>query len=257
MSTDWNLAATNQHRLSQHAYELAVLPIGATEAHNRHLPEGQDFLVAEHIARRCCAAAWAQGHRVLCLPTLPFGVDCNLLDFPLTIHVSQDTLNALVHDICASLQHHAIRKIVLLNGHGGNDFIPLMRELQSTSDLHLFLCNWWTVGMDQYDEIFEQPEDHAGELETSIALALHPELVDVDVAGDGQPRPFRLEALRQGWVATSREFIRLNDHCGVGNPAAATAEKGQRYLDLVCERITAFLADLAVAEIDDAFPHEA
>jgi creatinine amidohydrolase len=256
MAVEWDLAATNLSRLAQRRFDVAVLPIGATEAHNRHLPEGQDFLVAQHIARRCCAAAWEQGHSVVCLPPLPYGVDCNLLDFPLTIHVSQDTLNALVHDICVSLRHHEIRKIVLLNGHGGNAFVPLIRELQSTTDLHLFLCNWWMVGKDQYAKIFEQPDDHAGELETSVALALHPELVELRVAGDGTPRPFRFEALQKGWVQTSREFSRLNDHCGVGNPAAATAEKGHQYLDLVCQRITAFLGQLAAAEIDDTFPHE-
>lgn len=255
MSAEWELARMSMPRLSEHAYQVAVLPIGATEAHNRHLPEGQDFFIAEHIARRCCAAAWEAGQRVVCLPTMPYGVDCNLLDFPLTIHVSQDTLNSLVHDICASLQRHGVRKIVLLNGHGGNDFVPLIRELQSASDLHLFVCDWWTVGMDRYAEIFERPDDHAGEMETSVALAVHPELVDLASAGDGTPRPFRFEALRAGWVQTSREFVRLNDHCGVGDPAAATAEKGQQYLDLVCARVTAFLVELAAAEIDEAFPH--
>jgi len=253
---DWELATTNLHRLSDQHYEVAVLPIGATEAHNRHLPEGQDFLITHEIARRCCVAAWEACHSVLCLPPLPFGVDCNLLEFPFTINITQDTLNALVQDICASLQHHAIRKIVLLNGHGGNEFKALMRETQSTSDLHLFSCNWWTVGRDQYATIFEQPDDHAGEMETSVALALHPDLVELEVAGDGAAPAFRFEALRAGWVQTSRDFTRLNDHCAVGNPAAATAEKGNRYLDLVCGRITQFLIDLARSEIDDNFPHE-
>jgi creatinine amidohydrolase len=77
----------------------------------------------------------------------------------------------------------------------------------------------------------------------------------MDVAGPGKVRPFRFEALRQGWVQTSRQFDRLNDHCGVGDPSRASAEKGRRYLDLVCERITGFLVELARAELDDQFPH--
>lgn len=255
MSDAWDLAAMSLPRLRQVAYDVAVLPIGATEAHNHHLPEGQDVLAANHIARRCCAAAWQRCRAVLCLPPLPFGVDCNLMAFPFAIHVAQATLDALVRDVVASLRQHGIRKIVLLNGHGGNDFVPMIRELQSSTDVHIFQCNWWTVGRDRYAEFFEREDDHAGELETSVALAIHPELVDLEQARDGQARPFRFEALRQGWVQTSRDFARLNDHCAVGDPQAATADKGRRYLELVCGRITDFLVELAQAPIDANFPH--
>jgi len=255
MSAAWDLLASNLHCIAKQQYNVAVLPIGATEAHNCHLPEGQDVLLATHVARRCCQLAWDQCQSVVCLPTLPYGVDCNLMSFPLAIHVSQVTLDAIVRDIVLSLRHHGIQKVVLLNGHGGNDFVPFARQMQADSDVHIFLCNWWKVGHDRYNEFFEKPDDHAGELETSVALAVCPELVDMAVAKDGQVRPFRFEALRQGWVTTSREFSRLNDHCGVGDPTHATAEKGQAYLDLVCDRISAFLVELAKAPIDDHFPH--
>ncbi len=251
----WELGATNLHQFTQHVYEVAVLPVGATEAHNRHLPEGQDYLLAGYVARRCCAAAWEQCRAVLCLPPIPFGVDCNLMAFPFTVHISQATLYALLRDVVTSLRTHGIRKFVLINGHGGNELTPFIREIQSSSDVHVFASNWWSVGHDQYDEIFEHPDDHAGELETSVALAMHPELVELDVAGDGAASPFRFEALRRGWVSTSRDFARVNDHCGVGDPRRATAEKGKRYLDLVCSRLTAFLVELANTPIDDRFPH--
>ena len=88
MINEWDITETNQHRLAQRRYEVAVLPVGAIEAHNRHLPEGLDFGHTTHIARHCCAAAWAQEPTVLCLPTIPYGVDCNLMSFPLSIHVS-------------------------------------------------------------------------------------------------------------------------------------------------------------------------
>ncbi len=255
MIDEWDLSSTNLHRLSGRRIEVAVLPVGATEAHNRHLPEGQDVRATTHVARRCCAAAWAQEPAVICLPPLPYGVDCNLLGFPLTIHVSQAALDAVVRDILASLEHHGIRKTVILNGHGGNDFTPLVRQVQADRPIHVFVCNWWTVGQDRYAEIFSTPDDHAGEMETSVALALYPELVEPGVAGPGRPRPFRFEALERGWVQTSRDFTRLNDHCGVGDPARASAEKGQRYLDLVCERVTQFLVELARTPLDAQFPH--
>ncbi len=254
MIDEWDLTATNLSRTANRRYEVAVLPTAAIETHNRHLPIGQDFLHSTAIARRCCQAAWERTQSVICLPAIPYGVDCNLMAFPLTIHVQQATLDAMVRDIIVSLVHHGIRKVILLNGHGGNDFSPLIRQIQYDLDVHVFVCNWWTVGMDKYKEIFTAPDDHAGECETSVALALFPERVELSAAASGQARPFRFEALTKGWVRTSRDFARLNDHSAVGDPSPASAEKGRKYLDLVCERITAFLIELAQSKIDAHFP---
>ena len=255
MINEWDLTQTNLSRLSEQKLEVAVLPVGAIEPHNRHLPEGQDFLHTTYIAKQSCQLAWEQCQSVICLPTIPYGVDCNLMDFPLAIHVSQATLDAMVKDIISSLDKHGIRKIVILNGHGGNDFTPLIRQTQCDLDVHLFLCNWWKVGLDKYDEIFDKQDDHAGEFETSITLELYPELVEIEKAEQALARPFRFKALNEGWVQTSRRFKNLNDYCAVGDPADASAEKGRKYLNLVCERISEFLVELANAPIDDFFPH--
>lgn len=251
---DWDLTSTNLYRIQQRQYEAAVIPVSAIEPHNRHLPLGQDFRHTTWVAKESCRRAWEKTQTVICLPTIPYGVDCNLMDFPLTIHVSQAALDGMVRDIIVSLRQHGICKIVILNGHGGNDFTPLVRQIQSDMDVYVFLCPWWQVGRDQYDEIFEQADDHAGEFETSVALALYPELVEQEHAGAGEPRPFRFEALQKGWVKTSRRFSRLNDHCAAGNPATASAEKGKIYLELVCERISTFLIELARCPIDAKFP---
>ena len=252
---EWELATTNLHRIGKRTYEVAVLPIGAIEAHNRHLPEGQDFLHTTYVARACCERAWAACESVICLPTLPYGVDCNQLGFPLAIHVSQTTLDAMVREIIASLRHHGIRKILILNGHGGNEFKPLIRQIQCDMDVHVFLCNWWLVGRDRYDAIFTKPDDHAGQFETSVAMALYPDLIEPNVAGNGAARAFRFEALRKGYVSTSRDFAKLNDHAACGDPAESTAERGRKYLDLVVERISGFLVQLAKERIDEHFPH--
>lgn len=256
MIEEWDLAAVNLDRVKKQQYEVAVLPTSAVEPHNYHLPYGQDFFQAREVSRRCCKMAWEKCHAVLCLPGLPYGVDSNLFDFPLAMHVSQSTLDLMITDIVKSLNHHGIKKIVLLNSHGGNDFTPLIREIQGTSDSHLFSCNFWQVGMDQYDTIFDESDDHAGEMETSIAFSLHPNLVELEKAGDGKARAFKFEALQKGWVKTSRNFGRLNDHCATANPAKATVEKGEAYLDLVCGRISDFLVELAKSPIDQYFPHE-
>lgn len=255
MIQEWNLVETNQYRLLHAQPEVAVLPVGAIEAHNLHLPEGQDFLHTSHVAAAACKRAWEKCKSILCLPTIPYGVDCNLMDFKFTIHVTQSTLDALLKDIIYSLKAHGIAKIVLINGHGGNDFVPLMRQLQCDAGVHIFLCDWWRVGADKYQEIFEKEDDHAGEFETSVALALYPDLVEMEHAGTGIPRPFALTALKKGWVKTSRRFSRVNEYCASGDPGRASADKGHRYLELVVTRISDFLVELAEAPADALFPH--
>ncbi len=242
-------------RLKQNMPNVDVLGSSAIEAHNYHLPEGQDFLHTEAIVKRVAQLAWEKTSSVICLPTIPYGVDCNLLEFPLTIHVKQTTLDLMLTEIVASLAHHGIRKIVLINGHGGNDFTPLVRQIQADLGVFIFWCNVYEVGQDKHNEIFDTADDHAGELETSMALALFPELVELEQADSGASRPFQFEALEQGWIKTSRMFSNLNDHCGNADPSLSTAEKGQQYLDFICNRISNFLIELAEADVNDHFPH--
>ena len=255
MINEWDLTQTNQARLKQHMPNVAVLGSSAIEAHNYHLPEGQDFLHTEAIVKRVAQMAWEKTSSVICLPTIPYGVDCNLMDFPLTIHVNQTTLDLMLTEIVASLAHHGIRKIVLINGHGGNDFTPLVRQIQADLDVFMFWCHVYEVGQDKHNEIFDTADDHAGELETSMALALFPELVELEQADSGASRPFQFEALEQGWIKTSRMFSNLNDHCGNADPSLSTAEKGQQYLDFICHRLSNFLIELAEADVNDHFPH--
>ena len=257
MIEEWDITATNMHRARKRRYELAVLPVGAIEAHNYHLPFGQDFRHADYVARRSCAAAWQRAQTVLCLPALPFGVDCNLMGYPLTVTVTQATLDKMIREIITSVRRHGVRKFVLINGHGGNDFVPLNRQIQCDLDVHVFVIDWWKVGQDSYEDIFSRRDDHAGQFETSTALELFGDLVELENASDGAIRPYRFEALRQGWAQTSRDFSRLSDHCASGNPEGASAGRGREYLDLVIGRIADFLVELAEAPIDEHFPFAA
>ncbi|MCE5325661.1 MAG: creatininase family protein [Planctomycetaceae bacterium] len=253
---EWDLTATNLGRAAKQHYEVAVLPTGAIEPHNRHLPYGQDVRHTTWVARESCRRAWAGGGKVLCLPPIPFGVDCNLMDFPLAMHVSQQTLDAIVREVIVSCLRHGIVKFVIVNGHGGNDFTPLCRQVQCDLETHVFICDWWKVGADRYSEIFDRPDDHAGQMETSVAMALFPELVEAENAGSGTAAPFALEGLRKGYARTSRRFSQLNDHCAAGDPTGASADKGNAYLKIVVDRVAAFLAELSAAKVDKDFPHK-
>jgi creatinine amidohydrolase len=170
------------------------------------------------------------------------------------MHVSLRALEAVLRDIIRSLECHGIHKLVLLNGHGGNELKPLLREWYGQTNVFATVVDWWKVGAERYSEIFSKPDDHAGEMETSVALALYPELVELDKASDGVKRESQFEAVRRGWAAITRPWHLLTESSGVGDPRAATKEKGERYLQLVTERLAQFLVELASAKMDNMFP---
>ena len=99
MINEWDLTQTNQKRIMNNKPNVAILGTSAIEAHNYHLPEGQDFLHTDAIVKRVTKESWDKTQSVICLPTLPYGVDCNLMDFPLTIHVKQSTLDLMITEI--------------------------------------------------------------------------------------------------------------------------------------------------------------
>jgi creatinine amidohydrolase len=237
------LAETNWQQVRATEYEVAVLPWGATEAHNYHLPYGTDVYESAAIAEAAAGIAWAAGARVIALPTVPFGVNTGQLDIPLTINMNPSTQLAVLRDVIESLDIQGVPKLVLLNGHGGNDFKQLLREVQGAAEVFVSTLNWYSC-MDA-TPFFEEPGDHGGELETSLMMFLHPELVALENAGDGSTRKFRLQALREGWAWAPREWRRATADTGAGNPRRATREKGERYFKAVTERIAGFLIELA------------
>jgi creatinine amidohydrolase len=235
-------------------YEVAVLPLGATEPHNLHLPYGTDTLEVEVIARQACAAAAGEGGRVLLLPALPYGTETNQMKFPLAMNLNPTTLARVITDLVDSLATHGIRKCVLLNGHGGNDLKWVLRELHLKTPVHLFLCNWYKIASDLYATIFKEKDDHAGEMETSMALAHFPGLVSLEQADAGAVRPSRFEAINRGWVEITRPWHLLTTNSGAGDPQAATAAKGEKLCAIVAERIGRFLNELAQSPVDENFP---
>ena len=228
-------------------YEVAVLPWGATEAHNLHLPYTTDNIETERIAALAAGHAWERGARVVVLPLLPFGVNTGQLDIPLCLNLNPSTQALVLRDLAATLAGQGVPKLVILNGHGGNDFRQMIRELQPAVSLFLCTVNWYQVVDPKL--FFSDLGDHAGELETSVMLHIAPELVrPLSEAGPGRARRFTIAALREGWAWAPRRWREVTDDTGVGNPAAATAEKGRKYVAAVSEKIGTFLAELAQAD---------
>jgi creatinine amidohydrolase len=258
--TPWKLAEATYADVLAHRYEVAVLPLGATEPHNLHLPYSTDTLEGDAIGARLCEAAWQRGARVVLLPTIPYGTETNQRSCRLSMNLNPSTMARVIEDLVDSLVGHGILKIVLLNSHGGNDLKPVLRERYGRSPAKLFLCNWYQVLKDVYREIFAAPDDHAGEMETSLALAYFPELVarrpDGTLSGDnGQTAETRFAAVNAGWVSITRPWHLLTTNTGAGNPHQATADKGRRAMEVLVERLAPFLAELASAELDERFPY--
>ena len=255
----WVLAECNYGHVKQAQYEVAVLPFGATEPHNLHLPYGTDTIEADEIGNQICQAAHERGAKVILLPTIPYGTETNQAAFPLSLNLNPSTLQQVLTDLVQSLVGSGVKKILILNSHGGNEFKPMLRELYGQTPAALFLCNWFQMVRDIYAEIFDVPEDHAGEMETSLLLHFRPELVAKNsdgtlTADDGAVAKTRFEAVNNGWVSITRPWHLLTTNSGSGNPHAASEEKGAKLMEVVVDRLASFLVELSGSEIDEKFP---
>jgi len=246
------LAETNWKAVKDTPFEVAILPWGATEPHNYHLPYGTDNYESRWIAEGAAEIAWKQGAKVVVLPTVPFGVNTGQLNLRLAINMNPSTQFAVLSDIASAISQQGVRKLLVLNSHGGNDFKQMIRELQPRVSLFICTINWWTCvkGTDYFDE----PGDHAGEMETSMMMVLEPDLLlPLSEAGPGKAKKFRVAGLREGWAWTPRQWSKVTSDTGTGNPAAATPLKGEKFIRAVTEKFGGFLLDLAKADPDNMY----
>lgn len=170
------LAESNWKSIKDTTFNVAILPWGATEAHNYHLPYGTDIIEAERIAAESARIAWENGAKITVLPAIPFGVNTGQADITLDINLNPSTQLLIVKDIAATLHRQGIHKLMILNSHGGNDFKPIIRELGlQFPDMLISLCNWFQIRTKM--EYFDNAGDHADEMETSLMMYLTPELV--------------------------------------------------------------------------------
>lgn len=247
------LAENTWKTVKETNYEVAILPWGATEAHNYHLPYGTDIFEADYIAAEAARIAWEAGQKVIVLPTIPFGVNTGQFDVKLDINMNPSTQLAVLRDIVTVLNRQQIFKLIILNSHGGNDFRTMIRELGlAFPEMFLCACNWFQA-IDQ-KLFFENKDDHAGEMETSVIMHLKPDLVKpLSEAGDGAAKKFRFTAMREGWAWAERKWLQVTKDTGVGDPRKASAEKGEKYFKAVTEKVATFFTEVAQADKNNLY----
>lgn len=247
------LAETNWEALKTERFDLAILPWGATEAHNYHLPYAADVIESDFIAAESARLAWEKGAKVVVLPTIPYGVNTGQRDVYLDMNILPSTQLAILNDIVQVLSHHGINKLLILNSHGGNDFKALVRELgYKFPNMFISFANWYqALNLSEY---FENTCDHADEMETSLLLHLRPGLVlPFGKWGDGKAKKNKINEFSQGWAWAERKWPQVTDDTGVGDPRLATPEKGERFFRDLTEKISNLLVAISNADISDMY----
>ncbi len=247
------LAESSWDHIKDVKFELAVLPWGATEAHNYHLPYSSDIIEADLLSSESARIAWEKGAKVIVLPTIPFGVNTGQSDIYLDINLNPSTQCSILKDIVEVLNRQEIYKLMIFNSHGGNDFKPCIREL-GLKFPKMFICtsNWFhAIDRKKY---FENSGDHAEEMETSLMLYFKPELVlPKEKWGEGKAKKNKIKSFSEDWLWVERKWSKISNDTGVGDPRLATKEKGEKYFVAVTQKIGDIIYDISKANIENLY----
>lgn len=227
---------------------ILILPIGSTEQHGPHLPTGVDYLLVSEVARRTAAALEASGVPALVAPVMPFGLADHHMAFGGTFTLDEAAFRAVLAGLVRSGQRQGFAKIVLLNGHGGNihAVISAAAELSDALDLSVVACTYWQAAPG-FAQILEDQTtvQHACEAETSMMLAIAPDLVETSQFAAAIPPngPFVLS--EPAGIVRRRPFEFYTPTGVMGDPRRATAQKGEALLNEAVRSLAATFGDPA------------
>lgn len=242
---------------------IFVVPLGSLEQHGPHLPLFTDSLIISEVAE---GVEQARSGKIVLLPVQWLGHSPHHRRFG---SVSLDLIPyiEMICGMCRSLIGIGARKILLLNGHGGND-IPckgaqrqLKTEFEHLPELYIAYAPYWSLAAEQFTEIRESPAGgmgHACEMETSILLAEHPDLVDMSKAKAGGPSPamgYRtVDMLKQPPFSLISEFDEISENGVIGMPELASADKGKQFLQAGIEAVTAVIDEMETWQFQEQRP---
>ena len=225
--------------------DVAILPVGSNEQHGPQNPLGTDHLIAKALAEET-----AKRTGVLCLQVIPFGVSSHHKQFWGTIYISPKTFKKYVKEICLSLDYYGVKKIVIVNGHGGNlsALAELARELREKG-IFISIFQWWPAASKLLPDLFKPEERrHASAEETSVNLALYPEIVDMDKAMDEVPQE---NMLQLDGITLALDSVDYTASGVFGKSTTASAEKGKIVFEAVVGELVKHVSVLKKAKIED------
>ncbi len=239
------------------APNVAVIPVGSTEPHGAALPYGADTWQVEHVAYGGTRRANEQGGRVVCLPTLPISLNNNFRAFPFACRMQVSTFMALLKDLVMMCLSEEVRRIVFINGHGGNPDVirAAQRDLAAIDGVHTFMIHTTTCASEEATAVWEHTSDHAGEEETSQMLYLRPDLVRNEKITDNPRRYPKLESLHEFAVDYVRPWHLYLPTSAGGDATKASAKKAETVFDSAIAGTARLLVELSQAPDSDTFPY--
>ncbi|MFD1198693.1 creatininase family protein [Brucella gallinifaecis] len=231
---------------------VAVLPVGAIEQHGPHLPLAVDAAIVDGMVKETISRLPEESH-ALFLPTQAIGKSNEHSLYPGTLTFSAETLIRMWCEIGACVAASGVRKMALLNSHGGQITIMdiVARELRIKHNMMVFSVNWFGLGMPQgvYSDHELKHGIHAGDMETSVMLEFHPDLVDMSKAQNFHTLTETLASdykhlSLSGGAKPAWQVQDINSYGAAGDASIATAEKGRKTIDFAAQRLVEVLAEI-------------
>lgn len=240
----WNMLRATDFPSPPDIRDIAIVPIGSTEQHGPHLPVMVDSRLVAEVAHRA-APLTTGGARVLVTPVLWVSLAEHHMVFPGTLTLDFDTFRAVLKCIVASLSRQGFRRILLLNGHGGNiaALSIIVDSLSQASNVCLMSATYWNVAAEEFGHILDGQKNllHACEAETSMMMVLEPELVD-DVAASKVLAPCGGFGEVRG-AHRARNMAEISPNGVVGSPHLATLQKGEALLNAAATALAQRMSD--------------
>lgn len=245
VEVEWGRLRAHEVRALAQREAVVIVPIGSLEQHGPHLPTITDMLLVSDVAVRAARLAYDR-HPVVVTPCVWTGLSEHHMIFGGTVTLDYATFAALLRGIVGSLIHHGFERICLLNGHGGNvaALRTITEELTLEYDVPVVSGTYWHIAGERVNALLEKQDTirHACEAETSMVMALAPELVDRDHLNDADHEEDAARSPADPLYRWS-DFAERTPTGALGSPSAATPEKGERLLS----EAAAVLADRLVA----------
>lgn len=234
--------------------KVALIPVGSTEQHGPHLPLGTDYIIAEKIARKV-----SKKEAFVAAPPVTVGVSPHHRQFFGTLWVSSKDLREYAKEIALSLKYHGIDRMIFVNGHGGNagPLETCCQEDLRSEGITALVYQYWTANQEEIEEVFGGSSGgHAGQMETSIIMKIEPDLVEEENIKEAQREAAEKWGIQRFGVEASFDTIDFSSSGAVGKPTKASADKGEKVLEISCENLTKLGNWLAQTEKLEEKPHK-